>query len=76
MQHAGFIYVDAERATLRYARRSRAGAPRMHENSDDLIDIVAADFLRMRGASAFAYLNERAEIAIAVSGDIESAIAW
>jgi hypothetical protein len=48
----------------------------MHENSDDLIDIVAADFLRMRGTSAFAYLNERAEIAIAVSGDIESAIAW
>jgi hypothetical protein len=30
----------------------------------------------LRGASAFAYLNERAEIAIAVSGDIESAIAW
>jgi len=37
--------------------------------------LIAAEFVRSRGNGAFAYLNERAEVA-KIAGDIESAITW
>ena len=36
---------------------------------------VADEFLRRYGEGAFAYLNERAEIA-KMTGDLESAVTW
>jgi hypothetical protein len=48
----------------------------MDQCVDDLVRRVAADFVRQRGAAAFSYLNERAEIALDVLQDIASAITW
>ena len=48
----------------------------MDEKVGDLVRSVAVDFIRMRGKAAFGYLNDQAEIALEVTGDIESAIVW
>jgi hypothetical protein len=48
----------------------------MRDTADDPVRSVAADFIILRGRTAFAYLNERAELALDACSDIDSAIAW